>query len=427
MARGGDRNPPGHMDRRQFIVRSLGSSAACGLPGAGFGSDEAASPPDALRVDADFPGGNVRLGGIRKDGIEVAPDLRDTKGNWFYWNFRVRGAGGRTLRFEFPNERLIGARGPAISVDGGRTWRWQGEAFPASASFEHAFDGMVAETRFAMTFPYTVADLDEFLRGREGKGNLERQVLCRSRKGREIPLLKLGRLDDGFSCSLLVTARQHACETMASFVVEGLIDAVLADDATGQWLREHARIHVVPLTDFDGVEDGDQGKNRTPYDHNRDYGEGEDPLYPEVGEIRRLAPIWSGSRPWVFMDMHCPYIRGGINEVVYQVGSVDPKHWERQQVFARLVEAERRGALLYSPSDDLPFGVSWNVAAAGLAKTAASWMSRQAGNELSTTWEIPYANAGGAEVNVTSCRDFGAGLAAAVRRYLGERVLREGA
>ncbi len=411
------------MDRRQFIVRSWGTSVACGFPGAVSGADPV--PPDALRIDADIPGGNVIVKGIRGDTVEIAPDLRDTEGFWFYWQFRVRGAAGRTLRFEFSDQRAIGVRGPAVSTDGGRTWRWQQEAFPTAKHFEHHFDEQAAETRLAMTFPYLAADLDAFLHGHEErKANLERHTLCRSRKGREVPFLKLGRLDEDFDTCVIVTARHHACETMASFVVEGLIDEVLSDGANGQWLREHARVVVVPLTDFDGVEDGDQGKNRAPHDHNRDYGEGEKSLYPETAAIRRLLPEWSGGRPWIFMDMHCPYIRGGRNEVIHQVGRVDPKAWERQQILGRLVEAERRGPLPYEPSNDLPYGMEWNRAAIGLGRSSSTWMSQQAGNALSTTWEFPYANVGGAEVNIQSCRDFGGGLGAAVRRYLEEFVLR---
>ncbi len=81
---------------------------------------------------------------------------------------------------------------------------------------------------------------------------------------------------------------------MASWSLEGLMDEVLADTTDGRWLREHVEFLVVPFMDKDGVEDGDQGKNRRPHDHNRDYlGES---IYPEVAAWRAFVPGWSEGR-----------------------------------------------------------------------------------------------------------------------------------
>ena len=58
--------------------------------------------------------------------------------DWFYWYFRVRGAAGRThLRVHLSN--VIGARGPAVSTDGGQTWSWLGAGAVRGSSFRYAF------------------------------------------------------------------------------------------------------------------------------------------------------------------------------------------------------------------------------------------------------------------------------------------------
>ena len=44
---------------------------------------------------------------------------------------------------------------------------------------------------------------------------------------------------------------------------------------------------LVPFVDKDGVEEGDQGKNRAPRDHNRDYAGAS--MYPETGALRELG------------------------------------------------------------------------------------------------------------------------------------------
>ena len=82
--------------------------------------------PADPRIDADFPGGNIRVRKIDGDTIRLEQDLRDTTEWWFWWNFRVRDAAGRTLTFHFSDPSPIGVRGPAVSLDGGHLWSWSG-------------------------------------------------------------------------------------------------------------------------------------------------------------------------------------------------------------------------------------------------------------------------------------------------------------
>ena len=77
-----------------------------------------------LAFASDFPGWNIVLERIEGDDVSVHQDLRDTKGDWFYWYFAVRGAAGRELTFHFTQSRAIGPLGPGISRDQGATWTW---------------------------------------------------------------------------------------------------------------------------------------------------------------------------------------------------------------------------------------------------------------------------------------------------------------
>src|SRR5215213_4902724 len=79
-----------------------------------------------LKIDADFPGGNIAVDAVEGDTVRIHPDLRDTEGNWFYWAFRVTGAQNRTLTFEFTQQQPVGVRGPAVSLDDGVNWSWLG-------------------------------------------------------------------------------------------------------------------------------------------------------------------------------------------------------------------------------------------------------------------------------------------------------------
>jgi hypothetical protein len=368
-------------------------------------------------IDDQFPGGNIVVERFEGDRVELRPDLRDTQGWWFYWNFRVRGAEGRTLTFGFTGQNPIGVRGPAISTDQGRTWSWLGADRVQGASFRYAFDAGDREVRFAFAVPYQQEHLQRFLAAYPNHPLLSVQELCKSRAGRSVERLHIGDPNRDPKHRIFVTARHHACESLASYSLEGFLAAALADTDDGRWFRENVHLVAIPFVDKDGVEQGDQGKNRKPRDHNRDYvGESH---YPSVAAIRSFVPNWSRGRLDVFMDLHCPWIRGSYNEVIYMVGNADPAMWQRQVAFGKILEEVQRGPLKYRASDNLPFGQAWNTGAnyaQGMSSTR--WASQLDGIHLATTFEIPYANAAGSTVDANSARAFGADLLRAVRQYL---------
>ena len=183
-----------------------------------------------IAVDCDFPGGNIIVKGIEGDTVRLDCDLRDTAGSWFAWHFRVCRVGGRTLRFEFA-DKLIGLRGPAVSVDGGLTWRWLDRGAWAESWFEYAFGRRDDDVRFCFTIPYVQGHLERFLDRHAGNKHLRREVLCISRKGREVPLLRVGRLDGRHEHRLLFTCRHHACESVANYVLEGILVEALSEKA----------------------------------------------------------------------------------------------------------------------------------------------------------------------------------------------------
>jgi len=371
-----------------------------------------------VRVDCDFPGGNVVVEGIDADVVRLRPDLRDTTTWWFYWYFRVRGAEGRTLRFEFTDGQPVGVRGPAVTTDEGKTWRWHGADRGSARSFSYRFPAGQTDVRFAYTIPYLQTDWQRFLAAHKENPRLRSDVLCRSRHRRQVECLYVGTLDREPRHRILLAARHHACETMASFVVEGLLETVLAGETEeGRWLAENVEMLVVPFVDKDGVEEGDQGKNRRPRDHNRDYDK--QSIYPETAALRELVPKWSNGKLHVTLDLHCPWIRGKHNEEIYIVGSPDQRIWAQQQRFGKILEQTKKGPLPYRAEDNLPFGKAWNKGSNySKGRSFSRWAGGLPAVRLAASFEVPYANARGAEVNANSARAFGRDLARALGRYL---------
>ncbi|MFW5884110.1 MAG: hypothetical protein ACOCVW_01390 [bacterium] len=364
-----------------------------------------------MHLDADFPGGNIVVERVEADTVLLRQDPRDTDGHWFHWAFRVRGAAGTTVRFVFTDGDVIGARGPAVSVDDGASYRYLGLDRVRGASFSYDFGESEDAVRFAMAIPYQRSDLDAFLAREDAKRALRTEPICRSRGGRDVPAIVCGV--DSAPHKLMVTSRHHACESLATHSLEGLLRAAIADDTLGHWFRERVQILAVPFMDIDGVEDGDQGKNRRPHDHNRDYGEG---LYASVRALKALVPAWSAASRTVALDLHCPYLKGGdTNEEVYFVGSADAANWRLTQEFCETLEQVQRGPIRYSQSSNVPYGTAWNVRDSGIADSCSSWMAEQRTIAFATSVEIPYANAGGVEVSARAARAFGRDLARAFR------------
>ena len=124
-------------------------------------------------------------------------------------------------------------------------------------------------------------------------------------KGRRVDALLLGRLDGQGG------APRRADLPASQLRIDGELragrhhgDGPRRRRDDGKWLREHVEFFIVPIVDIDGVEDGDQGKNRKPRDHNRDYA-GES-IYPQVKAIRERLPEWSDGKLRLALDLHCP-------------------------------------------------------------------------------------------------------------------------
>jgi len=408
-------------NRRRFLAGCAATTfaAAEGLLGRAAAAQGGPASPGGPAIDCDFPGGNIIVERIEGDDVFLRQDQRDTPGFWFYWYFRVRGGEGRSLRFHFTGGNVIGVRGPAVSTDGGQTWNWLGTESVEGASFAYAFAAEAKEVRFCLAFPYLEANLQALLRRFRESPYLAVEEHATSRKGRPVRRLRLGRLDGEPDHRVLLTCRHHCCEMMASWALEGIIETVLGDTPDGRWFREHVELAVVPFMDVDGVEDGDQGKNRSPHDHNRDYlGES---IYPEVAALRAFVPEWSQGRLRIALDMHCPHIRGRSNtragnEDVYFVCGPEAGKWEELERFSAILEEVRQGPLPYHRAQNLPHGQMWNTLAE--PRSFGRWASLLPGVLVAATIEIPYASAGGVMVTDHSARALGGDLARAMRRYL---------
>ena len=382
-----------------------------------------------IAIRCDYPGGNVKVLGVDEAAgkVRVAPDLRDTKGYWFHFDFTVTGAAGRKLHFEFPQGKgeYLATLGPAISRDAGRTWRWlnaDGRRHEPANAFDYAFAADENETRFAMSIPYSQKDWDAFVAPYRVRQDVTFGTLCKSRSGkRDVEFVKVpcrGRAEWLF----VLTARHHACETTGNPPMEGALALALGDSPEARWLREKADCYFVPFMDKDGVEEGDQGKNRRPYDHNRDYAKG---LYPSVRALKELIVRESAGKRIVFIDLHSPHVRslppgGAEHDQAFTFGADDPELNARWNVFREQWKvAQRGGQLVYDGRHDIQARQGyWNVMKknwdAGYL-SSDPWVRTLPNAYLATCCEFGYSRCGGVN-SVPAMRELGGNMfKAAVR------------
>jgi hypothetical protein len=349
-----------------------------------------AKAPDergAVTINADFPGGNVAV--LHNEGgtAHVAPDLRGDN-PWFYWYFEAKASKVGRVNFVFPEtvagfkNGAIGFQGPAISTDLGKTWKWMGTDRVDGSSFFYDFAKADQRVRFAVTIPYLQAEWDEFLSRNANSPHFEAGVLTKSRHGRNVELLQIGKATQDVKF-VLVTGRHHAAETMASYILEGFLEEAMSDSPSGEAFRKRYVLYAVPFVDKDGVEEGDQGKNRRPHDHNRDYGEKS--IYPEVQAIKELDKEVDFQ---FALDFHCPTLIMNDHQVIENVSE-----------FARQIKV--------SLPKDAPYGpLNWLRDDPDLPPMNSRYFGFKVGAIMSATIEFPFAPPNKA-TDPESCRKYG--------------------
>lgn len=368
-----------------------------------------------LTIRSDFPGGNIIVEKIEDNVVKLRQDERDTARFWFYWCFKIQGAEGRRVRFDFTQGNVFGNRGPAVSNDDGQSWNWLGLDACDGDSFSYSFAATERSVLFAFAVPYTEANLDEFLKRHEKHPAMLRQELVRSANRRLVELVRSGRIDGHARHRVLLTARHHACESIANFVLEGIWESALEDSELGRWICEHVEILSVPFIDKDGVEAGDQGKMRQPYDHWLDYQA--DSRYPESRALRYLIESEAKRQPIdVALDIHCPYIRD--SRIFFALGSNRTIAASTTR-FCRLLEQHQQGLLTYHLEDNLLFGFKWNVPETYAGRRSFwQWAETLPGIRAVATLEVPYASVVGSTVTPEAARKLGSDLAIALRAFL---------
>lgn len=377
-----------------------------------------------ISIDTNFPAANVIIDSISADTVYFRPDLRETQGDWFYWNFRAISSQPKKWFFKTQDVNDLTSRGAAYSQDGGYTWQWIDQMdHHGDQLFSISFEEADQVVRLSMGQPYTENNFKNFIKLYKDDPRLKLQVLTTTRHERTAEKIVISNFERAPEYKILFVARAHACEMMSNYLIEGIIKELMSENPKMLALLDKAEIMVIPFLDKDGVEEGDQGKNRIPRDHNRDYS-GKS-LYATTRALRKQVPNWVGNTPWIGIDLHNPWIKNAEHERVFMVGNANPVIEKEQLKFAETLQGEQRGALTFDPQENfLRYGTSWNTGSNyeqgwPFSKWASSFFGK--GLLFTTTLEFPYAVNLGQTVTQENSREFGEDLIYAIAKYLNEQ------
>lgn len=267
-----------------------------------------------MHISANFDAGNIEVINA-EDQTNIQLAIRpDVGGEFFQWfNFRLSGEVGEQYVLNIMNA------GKASYLAG-----W--EDYQAVASYDREYwfrlptsykDGKLTITaelacesiQIAYFAPYSYERHQDLLAAVQVHPLACLEHLGETLDKRDLTLVKVGD-GDSKKRSIWITARQHPGETMAEWLVEGLLNSLLDEDnATAKLLLEKANFYIVPNMNPDGSVRGHLRTNAVGTNLNREWA---NPSLEKSPEVFHVINKMEETGMDLFYDVHgdeaLPYV-----------------------------------------------------------------------------------------------------------------------
>lgn len=267
-----------------------------------------------MHISANFDAGNIEVINA-EDQTNIQLAIRpDVGGEFFQWfNFRLSGEVGEQYVLNIMNA------GKASYLAG-----W--EDYQAVASYDREYwfrlptsykDGKLTITaelacesiQIAYFAPYSYERHQDLLAAVQVHPLACLEHLGETLDKRDLTLVKVGD-GDSKKRSIWITARQHPGETMAEWLVEGLLNSLLDEgNATAKLLLEKANFYIVPNMNPDGSVRGHLRTNAVGTNLNREWA---NPSLEKSPEVFHVINKMEETGVDLFYDVHgdeaLPYV-----------------------------------------------------------------------------------------------------------------------
>eukprot|EP01029_Cantina_marsupialis_P012869 TRINITY_DN2849_c0_g2_i1.p1 TRINITY_DN2849_c0_g2~~TRINITY_DN2849_c0_g2_i1.p1 ORF type:complete len:1161 (+),score=314.56 TRINITY_DN2849_c0_g2_i1:1982-5464(+) len=184
--------------------------------------------------------------------------------------------------------------------------------YTASFVYEFQYDSDIVY--FAYCFPYSFSKLLKYLTKLELNPRLKnivrRREICRSLAGNRVDLLTITSPSTnpgevGKKKGLVLSARVHPGESVASHMMHGVMEFLVADTPEARVLRENLVIKLVPMLNPDGVVNGNYRCSLAGCDLNRRWHNPSWKLHPVISSVKHMIKRFSQSTEMLlFCDFH---------------------------------------------------------------------------------------------------------------------------
>lgn len=259
-----------------------------------------------MRISSNFDSGNIKvINAIEPNNIQLAIN-KDNESDFYQWfHFKLDSTPN------LPHTMVIQDLANSAYPDG-----W--DNYQAVASYDRQtwfrvateFDGdnltiihtpKYAQTYFAYFAPYSYERHLDLLASSQLHSNVKLEHLGQTLDGRDLDMLVVGEANENKK-KIWITARQHPGETMAEWLIEGVLNRLLnGEDGLARELLSKAVFYIVPNMNPDGSARGHLRTNAAGVNLNREW---EKPSMEKSPEVFLVLEKMQETGLDLFLDIH---------------------------------------------------------------------------------------------------------------------------
>ncbi len=181
-------------------------------------------------------------------------------------------------------------------------------------AFTYTFTDPDEKVFFAHCFPYTYSDLQIYLAKLEKDERvsniMHRNLLCTTLGGNRCDLLTItnkstDQSESNRKPSIIISARIHPGESNSSYMMQGVIESLVADTPEADILRRHFVFKIIPMLNPDGVIHGNYRCCLAGTDLNRRYLDAYPSVHANIIAMKKLILTTHQRRGvLLYLDLH---------------------------------------------------------------------------------------------------------------------------